>query len=1063
MPKRTDIKSIMIIGSGPIVIGQACEFDYSGTQACKALKEEGYRVILINSNPATIMTDPGAADAVYIEPLTPEFAEKVIAAERPDAVLPTVGGQTALNITVKLAEKGVFEKYNVEVIGASIEAIHRAEDREIFRRIMDENNLPMPAGNFAHNMQEAEEHIKITGFPAIVRPSFTLGGAGGGIAYNIEEYRELANRGLNASMISEILVEESITGWKEFELEVIRDKADNVIIICSIENIDPMGVHTGDSVTVAPAQTLSDAEYQQMRDWAKKVIRAIGVETGGSNVQFAVNPNDGRMTVIEMNPRVSRSSALASKATGFPIAKIAAKLAVGYTLDELPNDITKVTPASFEPTLDYVVVKIPRWEFERFPEANRVLGTQMKSIGETMAIGRTFKEAFLKGYRSLENGRHGLETEPKDKLRPSNLRGQLIQPNAERFFHIWEALKSGWNVIEVQRLTQIDTWFILQINELVDFENSLAGLSLDSLPQDKFKKAKRFGFSDRSLANMLGSSEADVRAKRLENGLKPVYKRVDTCAAEYEAFTPYMYSSYDQEDESEVTDRKKVIILGGGPNRIGQAIEFDFCCCQASYALAEADVESIIVNCNPETVSTDYDTSDRLYFEPLTFENVLDICENEKPDGIVVQFGGQTPLKLANRLAEAGVPILGTSPEGIDLAEDRGRFGELVAGLGLEVPKWRVVNSEDEAISGAKEIGYPVLIRPSYVLGGAAMAIVYNNEEMLKYLSRAADISPDTPVFIDKFLEDAFEIDVDALCDGKNTVIVGILQHIEEAGIHSGDSSMVLPTYKIAEEKLDEIREVTRKLAMALGVIGLMNVQYAIKGEKLYIIEANPRASRTIPFISKAIGKPLAKMAMHVMLGSTLEEIGFTEEPVLEQMHVKASVFPFGSFHGEDPLLGPQMRSTGEVMGRAPSFGAAFAKAMIGAGINMPTSGSAFISVNDNDKKVIADLARQLQKLGFKIYATSGTGEALVNAGVETHALFKISEGRPNVLDAIKNGEINLIINTPLGRTSFADDSFIRTEALSRNITCLTTLSAAEAAIEGIAYMQEGSLEVEPL
>jgi carbamoyl-phosphate synthase large subunit len=1063
MPKRTDLKSILVIGSGPIVIGQACEFDYSGTQACKALRDEGYRVVLVNSNPATIMTDPEIAGRVYIEPLTVEFIERLIEKERPDALLPTVGGQTALNLAVELGGAGVLEKYGVELIGASVEVIARAEDRERFKAAMDEAGLPMPRGGFARSPAEAEEIVRGTGFPAIIRPAYTLGGRGGGIAYNIEEFRTLAVRGLEASMIGEILVEESVIGWKEFELEVIRDLADNVVVICSIENIDPMGVHTGDSITVAPAQTLTDREYQQMRDWAKRVIRTIGVETGGSNIQFAVNPEDGRMLVIEMNPRVSRSSALASKATGYPIAKVAAKLAVGYTLDELPNDITRTTPASFEPTIDYVVVKVPRWEFNKFPNSEPVLTTQMKSIGEAMAIGRTFKEALQKGLRSTETGRAGLCGGKTDDSDLSSLRRNLIQPNPDRLFHIRSALRNGWNVIDVQRLTRIDPWFILQINDLVQMESGLEGQTLSSIPAGLLREAKRCGFSDQQIAVLLKTTEAEVRSRRIALGLKPVFKRVDTCSAEFEAGTPYLYSTYEDEDEAAPGACRKVIILGGGPNRIGQAIEFDYLCCQASGALGEMGIQSIMVNCNPETVSTDYDTSDRLYFEPLTLEDVLNVVELEKPEGLVLQFGGQTPLKLAKSLTAAGVPILGTQPEGIDVAEDRGRFGALAHDLGMRIPTWDTAGSAGEAVGVAGRLGYPLVVRPSYVLGGLAMAIVYNDEELRHYVRLATDINPDSPVFLDRFLEDAFEVDVDALCDGRTTVVAGILQHIEEAGIHSGDSTMVFPSYKVEKRFLEEIREAVPGLASALGVVGLMNVQFAIKDGELYVLEVNPRASRTVPFISKAVGVPLAKLAMKVIMGHSLEELGFTSEPLPRGFNVKVSVFPFKSFPGEDPILGPQMRSTGEVMGRDRLFGAAFAKGMLAAGVRLPTRGGLFVSVNDNDKGEAARLAARFAGLGFDLFATSGTAAALESLGVQARLLNKIHEGRPNVLDAIKNGDIQLIINTPLGRHSFYDDSFIRTEAILRDIPCLTTLSAATAALEGIEALREGLFELEPL
>ena len=1060
MPKREDIRKIMVLGSGPIVIGQACEFDYSGTQACKALREEGYHVVLLNSNPASIMTDVNIADAVYIEPLTLAFAEKIIEKEKPDALLPTVGGQTALNLAKELHDEKILAKHSVELIGAKVEAINKAEDREMFKKAMDNIGIPMARGGFARNLEESVEIVGRTGYPAIIRPSFTLGGKGGGIAYNIEEFKLLAQKGLEASPVKEILIEESLIGWKEFELEVIRDLADNVIIICSIENLDPMGVHTGDSITVAPAQTLTDVEYQKLRDWSKAVIREIGVETGGSNVQFAVNPVDGRIVIIEMNPRVSRSSALASKATGYPIAKVAAKLAIGYRLDEIENDITKSTPASFEPSLDYVVTKVPRWEFEKFPGADDTLNTQMKSIGEVMSIGRTFKESLQKAFRSLENGLDGLDSSLLKNLKPQNIRSKLINPNEERLLYIHAALKMGWNIIDVQKLTNIDPWFLFQIQELVILEEELEYTNIKDIDDYRLKKAKRWGFSDAHIARLLKCKEDDVIAKRKAAGIKPVFKRIDTCSAEFASETNYFYSTYEQQDESRPTDRKKVVILGSGPNRIGQAIEFDYCCCQASFALREAGVESIMVNCNPETVSTDYDTSDRLYFEPLGHENVLEIINNEKPYGVILQFGGQTPLKLAQHLENAGIKILGTQPEGIDLAEDRERFGELINSLNLNVPEWGMAGSPKEALEIADKIGYPVLVRPSYVLGGRKMAIVYSENQLQEYIRSSWDFQNENRILVDRFLEDAIEIDVDAICDGERTVITGILQHIEEAGIHSGDSCMALPNYIAIDEELKEIRRITSRLADALSVKGMLNIQYAIKDGVIYIIEVNPRASRTVPLISKATGEPIAKIATRVMLGESLEEIGFTREPALDSFTVKAPVFPFKSFAGVDPILGPSMKSTGEVMGRGDDFGSAFAKAMTASGIDLPVSGAIFVSVNDYDKENIVPIVRNYIAQGFEIVTTEGTGKALRDNGLETRNIFKIHEGRPNVLDFIKNNDISMIINTPLGNRSFQDDSFIRTESLSRNIPCLTTLSAAAAALEGIKAIRKDNYTV---
>ncbi len=1056
MPKRTDLRKILIIGSGPIVIGQACEFDYSGTQACKALKQEGYEVVLVNSNPATIMTDPELADRTYVEPLTVETVSAIIERERPDALLPTVGGQTALNLTVRLAESGVLEKYGVELIGAKLTAIKVAEDRGLFKNAMDEIGLQMPKARFCHTMEEAMAAAEEIDFPIIIRPSFTLGGTGGGIAYNGEEFEEIAERGLTASPISEILVEESIIGWKEFELEVMRDLADNVVIICSIENFDAMGVHTGDSITVAPAQTLTDREYQSMRDAAIRIIRKVGVETGGSNIQFAVNPQNGELRVIEMNPRVSRSSALASKATGFPIAKIAAKLAVGYTLDEIPNDITRKTPASFEPTIDYVVVKIPKWAFEKFPGAEDVLGTQMKSVGEVMAIGRTFKEAFLKGVRSLERRGSPYVGYVDDET----LRRKLIIPNAERIHYLHAALERGWTIDELYELTGIDPWFLTQLRQIVTMQDELRKDELASLSSEKFRAAKRMGFSDARIADLAGSVEDDVRARRKSEGLVPVYKRVDTCGAEFESHTPYLYSTYETECEAGPTDRQKIMILGSGPNRIGQGIEFDYCCCHAAFALKEDGYETIMVNCNPETVSTDYDTSDRLYFEPLTFEDVMNIVEIEKPIGVIVQFGGQTPLNLAMRLHKAGVPIIGTSPESIDLAEDRKRFGKLLADLNIPQPVNGTAVSPEEARRVAASIGYPVLVRPSYVLGGRAMMIVYDETSLEGYMKNAVEASPEKPVLIDRFLEDAFEVDVDALSDGAQCVIAGIQEHIEEAGIHSGDSSCVLPPYMVKPEHVETMRKYTRQLARALDVRGLMNIQFAIKDDIVYVLEVNPRASRTVPFVSKATGVPLAKIAARLMTGRSLAEFNLPEELPVNNFFIKEPVFPFVKFPGVDPLLGPEMRSTGEVMGMARTFGAAFAKAQMGANASLPLTGTAFISVNDSDKKNAVRVAKRLQDLGFRIIATRGTAGFLTDSGVQCDRVYKVNEGRPNVVDLIKSDEIDLIVNTPLGRSSFYDERSIRRAAMQYGVVTFTTLTGANAAASAIASMQQEKMTV---
>jgi len=1064
MPKRKDLKKILVLGSGPIVIGQACEFDYSGTQACKALREEGYEVVLVNSNPATIMTDPAFADRTYVEPLVLPIVERILERERPQAVLPTVGGQTALNLAVALSDAGVLDRLGVELIGARVEAIRIAEDRQRFKEAVSAVGLEVPRSGVATSLSEGRRLLEGLSFPVILRPSFTLGGGGGGVAYNLEEFEELLEAGLDASPARQVLVEESVLGWKEFELEVMRDLRDNVVVICSIENFDAMGVHTGDSITVAPAQTLTDKEYQAMRDAAIAVIRAVGVETGGSNIQFAVNPSDGRMVVIEMNPRVSRSSALASKATGFPIAKIAAKLAVGYTLDEIPNDITRTTPSSFEPTLDYVVVKFPRWAFEKFPSTSPTLGTQMKSVGEAMAIGRTFKEALQKAIRSLEVGRDGLGADGKDRLDPMLVRERLITPNWERIFYIRYALQSGMSVAEVSELTRIDPWFIGQIQELVELEGNLRSFDVRSVPAPLLRRAKRCGFSDRQLATLLGAQEAEVRARRKEEGIEAVYKRVDTCAAEFEALTPYLYSTYEDEDEAEPTDRKKVVVLGGGPNRIGQGIEFDYCCCHASFALREEGFETILVNCNPETVSTDYDTSDRLYFEPLTLEDVLRIVEVERPVGVAIQFGGQTPLSLALPLQAHGVSVLGTSPDSIDLAEDRLRFGELLRELRIPAPAWGTARSFEEARAIAGRIGYPLLVRPSYVLGGRAMFITHDEATLSETMRRAVEASPEHPVLLDRFLEDAFEVDVDAVADGERVLVAGILQHIEEAGIHSGDSACVIPPYhRAVVDQLDTLREYTRRLALALRVRGLMNVQYAIKDGIVYVLEVNPRASRTVPFVSKATGLPLAQIAARILVGRTLAELGLTEEPRVEEWFVKACVFPFRRFPGEDPILGPEMRSTGEVMGVGDGFGIAFAKAMAGAGVSLPLSGTAFLTVNDRDKPNVVPIARGLRELGFDLLGTRGTAAYLRGAGLPCRDVFKVLEGRPNAVDLMKNGEIQIVLNTPLGRASYFDEKALRTTATQRQIPLITTLSAGHAVVEAIRALRSGALEVRSL
>jgi len=1063
MPKRSDIKSILIIGSGPIVIGQACEFDYSGSQACKALREEGYRVVLVNSNPATIMTDPDMADRVYIEPLTPEVLEEIIRIERPDTVLPTLGGQTGLNLATIIAERGILERYNVELIGADYKAIKKAEDREEFKAAMVKIGLEVPKSGLAYTMDDARNVAKEIGFPLIIRPSYTLGGTGGAVAYNVEEYEALAQRGLESSMIGEILIEESVIGWKEFELEVMRDKKDNVVIICSIENLDPMGIHTGDSITVAPQQTLSDKEYQAMRDASIRIIREIGVETGGSNIQFAVNPDNGRMVVIEMNPRVSRSSALASKATGFPIAKIAAKLAVGYTLDEIPNDITKKTPASFEPTIDYCVVKIPRFTFEKFRGADETLTISMKSVGEAMAIGRTFKEALQKGFRSLETGRFGIVNDRLPGIEdPEFLRQKLITPNSERVFYIRHALKAGMGVEDVYGLSGIDRWFIKNIQEIVECEGDL-GQWEGKIPGELLRRSKKLGFSDRQIGDLTGQGEEEVRALRLEKGIRSVFKLVDTCAAEFEAYTPYYYSTYEQEDESRISGKKKIMILGGGPNRIGQGIEFDYCCVHAAFALKELEYETIMVNSNPETVSTDYDTSDKLYFEPLTFENVMDIIENEKPDGVIVQFGGQTPLNLAVPLKKAGARIIGTTPESIDVAEDRDKFKTLLKKLDLMQPDNGIATSFEEAKEIAGTIGYPVVVRPSYVLGGRAMEIVYGEPDLESFMERAAEASPERPILIDKYLEDAIEIDVDAVADGEKAVVAGIMEHIEEAGIHSGDSACALPPYSLNDEAIEKIKLYTYQLAKELNVIGLMNIQYAVKNDVVYVLEVNPRASRTIPFVSKATGVQWAKVAAKLMTGLKLKDLGIEREPEVNHIAVKESVFPFNRFAGIDTILGPEMKSTGEVMGIDLTFGAAFCKSQLGAGQDLPSEGNVFVSVKNKDKRNIVFIAKKLSDLGFKICATKGTGKVLVNNGMEVRFINKVSEGRPHIVDMIKNGEIRFVINTPSGRNPKMDEVLIRASAVQYRIPYTTTLSGAQAVVNAIESMKKGTITIKAL
>jgi carbamoyl-phosphate synthase large subunit len=1082
MPRRNDIAKILVIGSGPIVIGQSAEFDYSGTQACKALKAEGYEVVLVNSNPASIMTDPDVADRTYVEPLTMAYLEEILrvetamlkAAGSPGvfAVLPTVGGQTALNLAVDLSDAGVLEKFGVELIGAKLEAIKKAEDRLLFKDAMNKIGLDMPKSQLINNVGSGLEYAAKIGYPVVIRPSFTLGGSGGGIAYNREELNEILTRGLDLSPVHECLLEESVLGWKEYEMEVVRDLKDNVVIICSIENFDPMGVHTGDSITVAPAQTLTDREFQAMRDASIAVIREIGVETGGSNVQFAVNPQTGRMTVIEMNPRVSRSSALASKATGFPIAKIAARLAVGYTLDELQNDITKATPACFEPTIDYVVVKIPKWQFEKFPGSDDTLAPQMKSVGEVMAIGRTFKEALMKAVRSLETGKKGTA----DAIEPRRLRQKLVTPSPERMAYLRYAFDIGMSVRDVARYTGMDPWFLHQMKQISDELKAVGEIGLEKIDAQTLLTAKRMGLSDERLAVAFGledSGATKVRALRTKLGVKPVYKLVDTCAAEFESLTPYMYSCYDEEDEAPPTAKKKVIILGSGPNRIGQGIEFDYCCCHAAFALREDGYETIMVNCNPETVSTDYDTSDRLYFEPLTFEDVLSVYEHEASGGaeigMIVQFGGQTPLNLSLPLKAAGVPIIGTSPESIDLAEDRKRFGKLITELGIPQPQGAMATSVEEALAGAARVEYPVLVRPSYVLGGRAMVIAYDANDVVRYMSTAIEYSQERPVLIDHFLEDAQEVDVDALCDGKDVIIAGIMQHIEEAGVHSGDSSCVLPAVDLSEEVLETIRTYTRQLVLRLNVIGLANLQFAVQRGKVFVIEVNPRASRTVPYVSKATGIQLAKVASRLMTGRTLKELlpeqlaSGKDLSTGEHFFVKSPVFPWGKFQGVDPVLGPEMRSTGEVMGVARTFGEAFAKAQTAAGLHLPTAGTVFFSVNDHDKLTVAPLAQRFVDMGFKLVATHRTGDVLEAAGMQVERVFAVKEGRPNVVDFIKSSRIQLIVNTPTGQVSVFDEAAIRRAAVSARVPTITTLAATRAAADGIEALQRGEYKVESL
>ena len=1064
MPKRKDIHKILIIGSGPIVIGQACEFDYSGTQACKVLRSEGYKVVLVNSNPATIMTDPELADRTYIEPITPEVVERVIRRERPDSLLPTLGGQTGLNTAVALAESGVLKKYKVRMLGANLRSIKKAEERDRFKKTIQDIGLEVPRSGYAHSWQEAKKIVEEIGFPAIIRPSYTLGGSGGNVAYNTEEYAEYIRWGLSLSPRSQVLVEESVAGWKEYELEVMRDRKDNVVIVCSIENLDPMGIHTGDSITVAPAQTLTDKEYQIMRDASLKIIRAIGVETGGSNIQFAVNPANGKLYVIEMNPRVSRSSALASKATGFAIAKIASLLAVGYTLDEIPNDITKKTPACFEPTIDYCVVKWPRFTFEKFPQTSPELTVQMKSVGEAMAIGRTFKESLQKAIRSLEIDRYSLEDKHIDKKIPLNaLRDKLRSNCWDKLWYVAEALRRDMSVEEVSRLSKIDPWFLNNIKDIVAMESQLLA-GRGKLPEPALVgRAKQYGFSDKYLASVAGVSESELRRHRQSAGVDPVYKMVDTCGAEFEAATPYLYSSYESECEANPTDRRKVVILGGGPNRIGQGIEFDYCCCHAAFALREIGVESLMVNCNPETVSTDYDTSDRLYFEPLTFEDVMAICEKERPDGVIVQFGGQTPLKLAVPLEKAGVKIIGTSPNSIDRAENRERFNRLVKKLKLRQPESGTATCYEGTLKVARKLGYPLLIRPSFVLGGRAMDIVYDEDALQACVDEAIEASGEHPILIDKFLNDATELDVDAISDGKRVVIGGVMEHIEEAGVHSGDSACSIPPVNIKKKVLNEIKQQTKLLALELNVKGLINIQFAVKDDVVYILEVNPRASRTIPFVSKAIGVPLAKLAAKVMTGMTLDELKFTKEVQRSHFAVKEAVFPFLKFPGTDTLLGPEMLSTGEVMGISDDFGTAYAKSQIAAGNSLPVAGSVLFSVKDDDKRRAVTLARRLCEMGFKIIATKGTCIKFIKQNIPSEFALKVSEGRPNIVDAIINGKVDLIVNTTVGKQSITDSFSIRRSALDRQVPYVTTMRGAEAVVEAIGALKTKKVSVKPI
>ncbi len=1057
MPKRNDIESILIIGAGPIIIGQACEFDYSGAQACKALREEGFRVILVNSNPATIMTDPDMADATYIEPVHWQTVERIIEKEKPDALLPTMGGQTALNCALDLERNGVLQKHNVEMIGATKEAINKAEDRDLFRAAMKKIGLAMPYSEIVHNMDEAKAVMQKMGFPAIIRPSFTLGGTGGGIAYNKDEYLDICARGIDASPTSEIQIDQSVLGWKEYEMEVVRDSQDNCIIICSIENFDPMGVHTGDSITIAPAQTLTDKEYQIMRDASLAVLREIGVDTGGSNVQFAVNPENGELIIIEMNPRVSRSSALASKATGFPIARVAAKLAVGYTLDELENEITGgVTPASFEPSIDYIVTKIPRFTFEKFPQADARLNTQMKSVGEVMAIGRTFQESMQKAIRGLETGFTGLNevvdenSDPRDQITK-----ELRVPRGERLWFVADAFRQGMSLQEIFDICQIDPWFLIQIEDLVKEESAIKQQGFASLTDERLRQLKRKGFADARLAELCGKQESELRELREQLNIRPVFKRVDSCAAEFASATAYMYSTYENECEAEPSERQKIMVLGGGPNRIGQGIEFDYCCVQAAFAMRDAGYETIMVNCNPETVSTDYDTSDRLYFEPLTLENVLDIIHVEKPYGVIVQYGGQTPLKLARELEAAGVPIIGTNPDSIDLAEDRERFQQLLNELGLKQPPNRTARTLEEAVKGAEEIGYPLVVRPSYVLGGRAMEIVFNVDDLKEYMDKAVQVSHSSPVLLDRFLNDATEVDVDAVSDGKDVCIAGIMEHIEQAGVHSGDSGCSLPPFSLSEEIQDKLADQVGAMARALNVVGLMNTQFAIQGEDIFVLEVNPRASRTVPYVSKATGMPIAKIAVNCMVGNTLAAQGVTQIPVTDYYSVKESVFPFIKFPGVDPLLGPEMKSTGEVMGVGKTFGEAFSKAQRSAGEMFPDSGKAFISVKENDKDEAVEVAIQLSSMGYTLCATDGTCKVIVEAGLECQRVNKVREGQPHIVDMLKNEEIDLIVNTTEGKKAIADSFSIRRTALQQNVFYTTTMAGAKATIAALKQRDE--------